>query len=137
MRAWIVRTAIAVALTLLSVPAISAQGTGSVTGTVVDLETLQPLPGAQVFIPGTRLPGRRGVARRRLRRRITGPNPPHGILRRPASARTRHRRMVNGAAPRSESPTRRSRRVRVTCPVQSGTIRTTDSTAQSDDRPSY
>jgi len=33
--------------------AVSAQGTGSVTGTVVDLETQQPIVGAQVFVPGS------------------------------------------------------------------------------------
>lgn len=55
MRTWIVRTVIASVLLLFSSAAVSAQATGSVTGTVVDVETMQPLAGAQVFVPGTRL----------------------------------------------------------------------------------
>lgn len=53
MRTWIVRAAIA-AVFLLGAGAVSAQGTGSVTGTVVDAQTMRPLAGAQVFIPNTR-----------------------------------------------------------------------------------
>ncbi len=53
MRTWIVRTAVAVLLALMSATAASAQATGSVTGTVVDLETQQPLVGAQVYVPGS------------------------------------------------------------------------------------
>ncbi|MCJ7627668.1 MAG: SusC/RagA family TonB-linked outer membrane protein, partial [Longimicrobiales bacterium] len=53
MRSWIVRLAIATVLMFLSSVAVSAQATGSVTGTLVDRETQQPLAGAQVFIPGS------------------------------------------------------------------------------------
>lgn len=53
MRTWIVGPTIAVALVLASAAVASAQGTGSIAGTVVDRETLKPLAGAQVFVPGT------------------------------------------------------------------------------------
>lgn len=53
MRTWIVRATIVGALALAGVTAASAQQTGTVTGTVVDRSTMQPLQGAQVNIPGT------------------------------------------------------------------------------------
>lgn len=53
MRIWILRTTIALALAA-AVPA-AAQQTGEITGTVLDSASGQPLPGAQVLIPGTRL----------------------------------------------------------------------------------
>lgn len=53
MRTWIVRAAIAVWL-LAGGTAASAQATGSITGTVVDAQTMKPISGAQVSIPGTR-----------------------------------------------------------------------------------
>jgi len=53
MRTWIVRATIAGVLALAGTNAASAQQTGTVTGTVVDRSTMQPLQGAQVNIPGT------------------------------------------------------------------------------------
>jgi TonB-dependent starch-binding outer membrane protein SusC len=53
MRTWIVHT-IAVAVALASATAGSAQTTGSVTGTVRDLQTAQPLEGTLVSVAGTR-----------------------------------------------------------------------------------
>ena len=52
MRTWMIRSAIAVTIALLCATAVSAQ-TGTVTGTVTDVETLQPLVGAQVNVPGS------------------------------------------------------------------------------------
>ncbi len=54
MRVWTIRSATAVAFALLCATAVSAQGQGTVTGTVVDLETQQPLSGALVSGPGQR-----------------------------------------------------------------------------------
>ena len=53
MRTWIVRATIVAALALVGASATHAQQTGTVTGTVVDRSTMQPLSGAQVNIPGT------------------------------------------------------------------------------------
>jgi TonB-linked SusC/RagA family outer membrane protein len=53
MRTWIVRATIAGALAWVGATAVSAQQTGTVTGTVVDRSTMQPLQGAQVNIPGS------------------------------------------------------------------------------------
>jgi TonB-linked SusC/RagA family outer membrane protein len=50
-----VRTALAVALALGSAAAAPAQETGSVTGTVLDRTTREPLASAQVTVPGSRL----------------------------------------------------------------------------------
>ena len=55
MRPWIVHTTLAAALALAGATAVAAQTTGSVTGTVVDLQSRQPLDGAQVTIVGTQL----------------------------------------------------------------------------------
>ena len=51
MRKRIVRFAIGLVMALACGSPLYAQATGSITGQVVDVETLQPLPGAQVFIP--------------------------------------------------------------------------------------
>jgi hypothetical protein len=40
-------------LTAFGGPAVEAQQQGAIVGTVADAETLQPVSGAQVFIPGT------------------------------------------------------------------------------------
>lgn len=53
MRKWFVLTAIAGALGVASAKAASAQEIGSVTGLVTDVETGQPLVGAQVSVVGT------------------------------------------------------------------------------------
>lgn len=52
MQMWMIRTAMAAVLALVSATALSAQ-TGGVMGTVTDRETGQPLPGAQVTLVGT------------------------------------------------------------------------------------
>lgn len=57
MRPWIVHTTLVAALALAGATAATAQTTGSVTGTVVDLNSRQPLDGAQVTIVGTQLGG--------------------------------------------------------------------------------
>lgn len=62
MRTLFVRTAGALALALAVATAASAQAAGTLTGAVTSATTHQPLPGAQVFIPGTTLG------------RLTGPN---------------------------------------------------------------
>lgn len=54
MRIWICCTTIALAIALAAVPA-SGQQTGQITGAVSDSTNGQPLPDAQVLIPGTRL----------------------------------------------------------------------------------
>ncbi|HEX6600234.1 MAG TPA: SusC/RagA family TonB-linked outer membrane protein [Gemmatimonadaceae bacterium] len=55
MRTWIFRLTIAVALAVAIVAPASAQQTGEITGTVRDSASGQPLPGAQILIPGSRL----------------------------------------------------------------------------------
>lgn len=54
MRKRLVRIAIAVVMALACGSPVLAQATGTITGQVVDVETGQPLAGAQVFIPATR-----------------------------------------------------------------------------------
>jgi TonB-dependent starch-binding outer membrane protein SusC len=54
MRIWMCSTTIALALALAAVPA-SGQQTGQITGAVRDSTNGQPLPDAQVLIPGTKL----------------------------------------------------------------------------------
>ncbi len=55
MRSFLVRATGAMALVLATATAASAQATGTVTGTVTSADNHQPLPGAQVYVPGTQL----------------------------------------------------------------------------------
>ncbi len=55
MRTWIVRITLMAAFVLASAAQASAQTTGEITGTVVDLASGQPLAGAQISITGTSL----------------------------------------------------------------------------------
>ncbi len=55
MRTWIVRMTLTAAFVLASAAQASAQTTGEITGTVVDLATGAPLAGAQISITGTSL----------------------------------------------------------------------------------
>jgi TonB-dependent SusC/RagA subfamily outer membrane receptor len=53
MSAWIVRITAVMALMLAGTSLAYAQSTGTVTGTVTESETGQPMPGVQVHIPAT------------------------------------------------------------------------------------
>src|SRR6476661_2859641 len=55
MRTWILRLTIAVAFAVAIASPASAQQTGEITGTVRDSASGQPLPGAQILVPGTRI----------------------------------------------------------------------------------
>ncbi len=55
MRTWIVRTALGAVLALAGATSASAQATGTIAGSITDLETARPLAGAQVFVPAARI----------------------------------------------------------------------------------
>lgn len=55
MRTWTIRLTVAAALAVAIVAPASAQQTGTIAGTVRDSASGQPLPGAQILVPGTQI----------------------------------------------------------------------------------